>query len=57
MPLLTNVQYNILCDWFEEHFDDILLPGHPDCDRLSIVATLLNIYEEQRYPIPEATAG
>ena len=50
-PIKTEKAYYSTLEEIEHLFDSI--PGTPEGDRLDILTTLVEAYEEERYPIPE----
>ncbi len=49
-PIKTEVDYQLALEEIERLFDAI--PGTPDGDRLEVLTTLVEAYEEQHHPIP-----
>ncbi|MCI0615995.1 transcriptional regulator [bacterium] len=49
-PIKTEADYQAALEEIERLFDAI--PGTPDGDRLEVLTTLVEAYEEQHHPIP-----
>ncbi len=48
-PIRTEADYRVALDEIEKLFD--VEPNTPECDRLEVLTTLVEMYEQQHYPI------
>jgi len=53
--LHTEADYEWALSEVERHFDHQPEPGSPEGDRFDVLATLIEAYENEHYPIPDAT--
>lgn len=52
-PIRNEADYDWALEQVEHYFDNEPEPGTPEADRFDVLCTLIGVYEDQHYPIPD----